>query len=65
MSGKKKKVIHQKSRVKVGFEPTVFVVFKVLTKFQITGRKENVEEAKRRILAQVDRLVCLTSILLL
>jgi hypothetical protein len=38
-SNKKKKVVHQKSRVK------------------ITGRKENVEEAKKRIIAQVDRLV--------
>lgn len=36
--GKKKKVVHQKSHVK------------------ITGRKENVEEAKKRILTQVDRL---------
>ncbi|KAF9568060.1 hypothetical protein CPC08DRAFT_746592 [Agrocybe pediades] len=37
-SGKKKKVTHQKSKVK------------------ITGRKENVEEAKKRIITQVDRL---------
>ena len=37
--GKKKKVAHQKCRIK------------------ITGRKENAEEAKKRILAQVERLV--------
>ncbi|KIK09901.1 hypothetical protein K443DRAFT_671215 [Laccaria amethystina LaAM-08-1] len=37
-TGKKKKVVHQKSRVK------------------ITGRKENVEEAKKRILSQIERL---------
>ncbi|THH21363.1 hypothetical protein EW146_g179 [Bondarzewia mesenterica] len=41
--GKKKKVIHQKSKV------------------QIVGRKENVEEAKRRILTQVERLADETS----
>jgi hypothetical protein len=29
----------------------------VFTILQITGRKENVEEAKRRVLAQVERLV--------
>lgn len=37
--GKKKKLTHQKCRIK------------------ITGRKENAEEAKKRILAQVERLV--------
>ncbi|TFY81350.1 hypothetical protein EWM64_g2661 [Hericium alpestre] len=41
--GKKKKAIHQKSKV------------------QIVGRKENVEEAKRRILTQVERLADETS----
>ncbi|KAJ7496037.1 hypothetical protein B0H11DRAFT_2227032 [Mycena galericulata] len=41
--GKKKKVVHQKSKVK------------------ITGRKENVEEAKKRILAQIERLADETS----
>ncbi|KDQ53462.1 hypothetical protein JAAARDRAFT_136870 [Jaapia argillacea MUCL 33604] len=41
--GKKKKVVHQKSKVK------------------ITGRKENVEEAKKRILAQAERLADETS----
>lgn len=41
--GKKKKVVHQKSRVK------------------ITGRKENVEEAKKRILSQIERLADETS----
>ncbi|KAH9485184.1 Vigilin 1 [Psilocybe cubensis] len=40
---KKKKPVHQKSKVK------------------ITGRKENVEEAKKRILAQIDRLADETS----
>ncbi|KAJ7188034.1 hypothetical protein C8R46DRAFT_1053419 [Mycena filopes] len=38
VSGKKKKAVHQRSKVK------------------ITGRKENVEEAKKRILAQIERL---------
>ncbi|KAF9222579.1 SCP160 protein [Gyrodon lividus] len=42
-SSKKKKPVHQKSKVK------------------ITGRKENVEEAKKRILAQVERLADETS----
>ncbi|RDB25479.1 Vigilin 1 [Hypsizygus marmoreus] len=42
-SGKKKKVVHQKSKVK------------------ITGRQENVEEAKRRILSQLERLADETS----
>ncbi|KAJ7200694.1 hypothetical protein C8J57DRAFT_424290 [Mycena rebaudengoi] len=42
-TGKKKKVAHQKSKVK------------------ITGRKENVEDAKRRILAQIERLADETS----
>ncbi|KAF8650436.1 hypothetical protein AX16_005239 [Volvariella volvacea WC 439] len=37
-SGKRKKTVHLKSKVK------------------ITGRKENVEEAKKRIIAQVERL---------
>ncbi|KAJ6587137.1 hypothetical protein DFH09DRAFT_246782 [Mycena vulgaris] len=37
-NGKKKKAVHQKSKVK------------------ITGRKENVEDAKKRILAQIERL---------
>ncbi|KAJ7497521.1 hypothetical protein FB451DRAFT_1211765 [Mycena latifolia] len=41
--GKKKKAVHQKSKVK------------------ITGRKENVEEAKKRILAQIERLADETS----
>ncbi|KAG6866723.1 hypothetical protein C0991_011382 [Blastosporella zonata] len=41
--GKKKKAVHQKSKIK------------------ITGRQENVEEAKRRILSQVDRLADETS----
>ncbi|KAF8070641.1 hypothetical protein FPV67DRAFT_1779960 [Lyophyllum atratum] len=41
--GKKKKAVHQKSKVK------------------ITGRQENVEEAKRRILSQVERLADETS----
>ncbi|PPQ62912.1 hypothetical protein CVT24_006152 [Panaeolus cyanescens] len=41
--GKRKKVVHQKSKIK------------------ITGRKENVEEAKKRILAQVERLADETS----
>ncbi|TDL26238.1 hypothetical protein BD410DRAFT_813193 [Rickenella mellea] len=42
-SGKKKKAVTQKSKVK------------------ITGRKENVEEAKKRILTQVERLADETS----
>lgn len=42
-AGKKKKAVHQKSKVK------------------ITGRKENVEEAKKRILSQVERLADETS----
>ncbi|KIK67202.1 hypothetical protein GYMLUDRAFT_37269 [Collybiopsis luxurians FD-317 M1] len=42
-SGKKKKVAHQKSKVK------------------ITGRKENVEEAQKRIMAQIERLADETS----
>ncbi|KAJ7072109.1 hypothetical protein C8F01DRAFT_1297135 [Mycena amicta] len=42
-TGKKKKGLHQKSKVK------------------ITGRKENVEEAKKRILAQIERLADETS----
>ncbi|KAF5380454.1 hypothetical protein D9615_004595 [Tricholomella constricta] len=42
-SGKKRKTVHQKSKVK------------------ITGRKENVEEAKRRILSQIERLADETS----
>ncbi|KAJ6500097.1 hypothetical protein C8R47DRAFT_1211663 [Mycena vitilis] len=42
-SGKKKKAVHQKSKV------------------TITGRKENVEEAKKRILAQIERLADETS----
>ncbi|KAG2146037.1 uncharacterized protein EDB93DRAFT_1287176 [Suillus bovinus] len=42
-TGKKKKAVHQKSKVK------------------ITGRKENVEEAKKRILSQVERLADETS----
>ncbi|KIJ67957.1 hypothetical protein HYDPIDRAFT_37535 [Hydnomerulius pinastri MD-312] len=42
-TSKKKKPVHQKSKVK------------------ITGRKENVEEAKKRILAQVERLADETS----
>jgi polyribonucleotide nucleotidyltransferase len=41
--GKRKKVVHQKSKVK------------------ITGRKENVEEAKKRILTQIERLADETS----
>ncbi|KAG6920287.1 hypothetical protein DXG01_005056 [Tephrocybe rancida] len=41
--GKRKKAVHQKSKIK------------------ITGRQENVEEAKRRILSQVDRLADETS----
>ncbi|KAG5648617.1 hypothetical protein DXG03_003228 [Asterophora parasitica] len=41
--GKKKKAVHQKSKVK------------------ITGRKENVEEAKKRILSQIERLADETS----
>ena len=40
--GKKKKAMHQRSKVK------------------ITGRKENVEEAKKRILTQLERLVSAT-----
>lgn len=42
-SGKKKKAVHQKSKV------------------TITGRKENVEEAQKRILAQTERLADETS----
>ncbi|KAF8441452.1 hypothetical protein L210DRAFT_1055834 [Boletus edulis BED1] len=42
-TAKKKKPVHQKSKIK------------------ITGRKENVEEAKKRILAQVERLADETS----
>lgn len=56
--GKKKKVVHQKSRVKVKHER--LIVASLIGRLQITGRKENVEEAKKRILAQIDRLVSST-----
>lgn len=53
--GKKKKAVHQKSKVKVS-KPNLSK-FLLLTKLKITGRKENVEEAKKRILSQLERLV--------
>jgi len=40
-------------------------ISQISTSLQITGRKENVEEAQKRILAQVERLVRRVKLLLL
>lgn len=61
-AGKKKKATHQKSRVKVVAPRAIFSlpISHCICK-QITGRKENAEEAKKRILSQVERLVSVAS----
>jgi len=56
-SKKKREKIPQKSRVKVGARSPIRRVCWLTLLQQITGRKENVEEAKKRILSQVDRYV--------
>jgi transcription antitermination factor NusA-like protein len=45
----------QKVAVKVSYRRSISLL---LSFAQISGRRENAEEAKRRILALVDRLVC-------
>lgn len=59
--GKKKKVTVQKSKVKVSNQHTYSYVIGCKCHVKITGRKENVEEAKRRILGQVEKLADETS----
>lgn len=56
-NGKKKKAPAQKAHVTVSSMKSDRVHTYELTSSQIVGRKENVEEAKKRILAQVERLV--------
>ncbi|EEB91653.1 hypothetical protein MPER_09957, partial [Moniliophthora perniciosa FA553] len=56
---KKKKAVHQKSKVTVLCCLSLF--FALHLGLEITGRKENVEEAQRRILSQVERLADETS----
>jgi len=56
-SRKKKERAPQKSRVKVGASGFIHGLCWLTLQRQITGRKENVEEAKKRILNQVERYV--------
>lgn len=54
---KKKKTPVQKAKVKVILSCPSFMRIQLTFVDKITGRKENVEEAKKRILTQADRLV--------
>ena len=55
-AGKKKKAVVGQ-RVKVKVQLVCLALESVLNACQITGRKENAEEAKRRIIGQADKLV--------
>jgi hypothetical protein len=54
--GKKRKAVHQKSKVTVSGILDSECSYLHNHWDQITGRKENVEEAKKRILNQLERL---------
>jgi len=61
--GKRKKIVHQKSKIKVRYDCCACCKDYKLTSTQITGRKENVEDAKKRIFTQIERLVSCQQIL--